>query len=238
MGLRARAIAFYLDVPISTVYFWYGLFKKNQFETDPPRSIEPYQALGEKFMILANKRKAYSYEMRQEAKACFLEGMTVKETQAHLGIHYQTVYHWMRQFVEGSFYVNEKERMLLSHARQVSEGAPSLIVRRTAKDLFDVGATEQEIAATLKLSIETVHSWNKLYTRGEFNDDVDFAKQIPKEKQKTATGYYTEEVRWAAKECFDRGYGYKLTATCLGIEKSATKEWKRLYNEGRFFIKK
>ena len=79
MGLRARIISIYLDVPISTVYFWYGLFKKNQFETDSPQTIERYKALGEKYTITNSKRR-YSYEMRQVAKDCFLKGMTIDET--------------------------------------------------------------------------------------------------------------------------------------------------------------
>ena len=237
MGLRCRAISFYLDVPISTVYFWFGLFKKNQFETEPPETIKPYEASGEKFTILQNKQRCYSYEVRQVAKECLLKGKSIPEIESYLGISRQTLYRWKRQMVDGSFYVDDKEKALLNHACQDSRSAPSLIDRKAAKELFDVGASNKEIAATLNVSLRDVRSWRDLYEKGEFNDSIGAGNHISKEGLKNALGLYTEEVRQAAKECFDRGYGSKLTAKSLGIPPSAVSEWKRLYNKGRFFVK-
>ena len=236
MGLRCRAISFYLDVPISTVYFWFGLFKKNQFETEPPKTIKPHEASGEKFTPQKNKRR-YTYEVRQVAKDCFLKGMSITETARFLEISPVTVSRWKRQLVEGTFYVNEKEKALLAHTCQDSRSAPTLVDQKAAKELFDVGATNNEIAVALNISIETVQSWHDLYRKGESNDSQVLGSRIVKDGLKTATGLYKDEVRQAAKECFDRGYGYKLTAKCLGLPVTAVKEWKRLYDKGCFLVK-
>lgn len=236
MGLRCRAISFYLDVPISTVYFWFGLFKKNQFEVEEPQIIKPYEPSGEKIIPLQNERRRYTNEFREVAKECFLKGMSSRETANYLGVSYVTIYRWKRQFVEGSFCVNEKEKKLLTRERQSSQSVPALIDRKAVKELFDVGATDKEIAAAMNVSIETVQAWYRLYKKGEFNDNTGLGIRIAEYSRKSASGFYTKEVRQAAKDYFDRGYGYRLTAKCLGVPVSTVKEWKRLDIEGRFII--
>ena len=236
MGLRCRVISIYLDVPISTVYFWYELFKKKQFEADLPRVIEPYQASEEKFTS-TDKRNRYSYEMRQVAKECFLKEMTIDETANYLGIPRMTLYKWKRLFDEGRFYVNEKEKKLFLYANQKTVTDDAFLNQMAAKELFDVGATDEEIATTLNLSLKTVCTWRSLDEKNELTIKSKFEAQASDNPLKTSTGYYTEEVRRAAKECFDRGYGYKLTASYLGIPASAVKEWCRLYKKGLFSVK-
>ena len=105
------------------------------------------------------------------------------------------------------------------------------------KELFDVGATDEEVATTLNISVKTVCSWRMLYEKNELTVKSKFEAQASDNPLKTPTGFYTEEVRCAAKECFDRGYGYKRTASYLGLPVTAVKEWCRLYKKGLFRVK-
>ncbi len=229
MGLRARVISFYLDVPISTVYFWYGLYKKNQFEISPPQPLEPYKVVGEKDMGTKNRR-IFSYEMRQVAKECFLKGMTIDETAKYLDIPRITIFKWKRLFDEGLFYVNEKEKALLAYSKQKMLTDDTFMNKKAARALFDVGATEQEVASTLKQPVETVHVWYSLFK----NDDLGIDSNSKHQTLKTSSGFYTDEARRAVKECLDKGYGCKRTASYLGISVSVVKRWCQLYKKGLF----
>lgn len=229
MGLRGRVIGIYLEVPISTVYFWHRLWKKNQFEISPPQTLEPYKVVGEKDMGTKNRR-IFSYEMRQVAKECFLKGMTIDETAKYLDIPRITIFKWKRLFDEGLFYVNEKEKALFAYSKQKMLTDDTFMNKKAARALFDVGATDQEVASTLKLPIKTVQDWYSLFK----NDDLGIYSNLKHQTLKTSSGFYTDEVRRAAKECFDRGYGYKRTASYLGISVSAVKEWCRQYKKGLF----
>ncbi len=230
MGLRGRVISLYLDVPISTVYFWHGLYKKNRFEIEEPRRIEPYQAIGNKEIVSKNRRKVFSYEMRQVAKDCFVKGMSIDEVAQYLDVSKITIFRWKRLFDEGLFYVNEKEKALLAYSKQKAITDDTFMNKKAARALFEVGATDQEVATALKLSIETVQLWHSLFKK----IDLDIDTYLKVQTLKTPSGFYTKEVRRAAKECFDRGYGYKRTASFLGVAVSSVKEWCRLYKKGLF----
>lgn len=42
------------------------------------------------------------------------------------------------------------------------------------------------------------------------------------------------EKRQAAVDCFQKGLGYKRTAEAIGVSASTVRDWKRLWNAGKF----
>ena len=44
------------------------------------------------------------------------------------------------------------------------------------------------------------------------------------------------EKRQAAVDCFQKGLGYKRTAEVIGVSASTVRDWKRLWNAGKFSV--
>ena len=44
------------------------------------------------------------------------------------------------------------------------------------------------------------------------------------------------EKRQAAVDCFQKGLGYKRTAEAIGVSASTVRDWKRLWNAGKFSV--
>ena len=312
MGLRCRAIAVYLGVPLNTVHAWQRLYKDNEFKIEPPIKLPPLELTEEKFTIINSRnQKCYSYEVRaiakqcfdkgmntnevaryldipkdtvyrwtclykkgrfyineeekkdwgksssarapnfvfsfserSEAKACFLRGMTISETARYLEISHSTALKWFSQFKENRFYVNAEEKKRF--AKTIKSKRYSLEDKLAAKALFEKGVTSIEVAKTLNMYHGTVKRWHQKYEEGTFCIEEDRKRAYLTKLQEDARASngklvkrsYTEETRLAAKACFDQGLGCLETAMTLGIPRGTVKDWKRLYEDGHFKLKK
>ncbi|MBO7173016.1 MAG: helix-turn-helix domain-containing protein, partial [Burkholderiaceae bacterium] len=170
----------------------------------------------------------------EAAKRCFEKGMKTKQIVEFLGISSATASHWKRLYDKGTFYVNEKEKILFSLLPQNINKEDPLALKQLAKLLFDVSATDDEIAAALHLPLSRVSTWRDQYNQGSLNLHLSNDRSSTPLLLKDDSGFYTQAVRQAAKECFERGYGYKRTAAFLGLPVTAVKEWGRLYKNGKF----
>ena len=133
--------------------------------------------------------------------------------------------------------------MLYTHACQTPTFDPSQIDKKAVKELLALGLTDKQIATIINVLLKTIQSWMNLEKQGELTTGFALTSQTDiiepvKAPPKTANGRYTMEVRQAAKECFEKGYGYKFTAKQLGISPAITRDWCRLFKEGRFKAEK
>lgn len=236
-GMNTYEVARYLDIPKDTVYQWACLYKKGRFYiTEEEKKDWDKSSSTPKYV--------YSFSERSEAKACFLRGMTISETARYLEIPRPTVLKWFSQFKENRFYVNAEEKKRL--AKTIKRTRYSLEVKLAAKDLFEKGVNLKDVACSLGVPLDTVKHWNQRHEEGKFcirdTRKEDYLKKL-QDVARAANGKrlkrtYTEETRLAAKACFDRGLGCLETAMALGIPKGTVKDWKRLYEEGLFKLKK
>ena len=232
MKLGARVISHYLEVPIATVYYWLRHWKNDRFKVEHPIekvsdvTSTPKSSTG-------NMGHWHSFDVRAKAKACFDKGIPVQTINTVLGISDKTLYRWHKLYQQGRFYVDAKEKELAMLTDQLLQTNDSLLMQRDAKRFFDVSASGEQIAKVLKVSLSQVETWRLLYDKNSLgvHPVLEQAKALP---SKNASGYYTEEIRRAAKDCFERGYGYRRTAGIIGIPVSVVKKWGRLYKKGRF----
>lgn len=239
MGLRCRPVSLYLNLPLSTIYSWHagGGCDEFRLESQEINDLKPYEFAGHKFTTTNNRRR-YSYEARQVAKECFLKGMSLNEIALYMDVERTTVDKWKRAFEQGHFYVNEQEQLLYAHSSQNPTFDPFLIEKKACKELSAFGFTDKQIASAIHVPIESIQAWKADQDENLKTTDG-LVSQIANDESlvtapKTEKGRYTNDVRQAAKECFEKGYGYKFTAKRLGISQAITRDWCRLYKEGRF----
>lgn len=203
--------------------------------------LELYEFSGPKFIVYQSRRR-YSYEARQVAKDCFLKGMTDESIAQYLQLERMTVYKWRRAFEQGRFYVNEQEQLLYAHANQMHTFDPLVVEKKATRELSALGFNEKQIAELIHVPLESIKAWKneKSCMQCSMTSDGLTSSLATDESltvaPKTSNGRYTVEVRQAALECFEKGYGYKFTAKRLGIAPSVTRDWCRLFKEGRFKV--
>ena len=207
------------------------------------QNITPHVFTNKKYTSNNNRRR-YSYEVRQVAKECFEKSMTLDEIAAYMEVDRMTVYKWKRAYEQGRFYVNEQEHLVYAHATQISTFDPLFIEKRAYQELSVLGFSDRQIASAIHVPVKSLSTLKKLEERKALVADDGLESTIASqevflhEAPKTSGGRYTTEVRQAAKECFEKGYGYKFTSKRLGISLAVARDWCRLFKEGRFKAEK
>ncbi len=235
MGLRCRAIAIYLGVPLNTVSVWQRLYKNNEFKIEPPLKLPPLELTEKKFTIVNSRnQKCYSYEVRAIAKQCFEKGMNTYEVARYLDIPKDTVYRWRCLFKKGRFYTNKEEKNHWGKSSTtVHQFAYSFAERSEAKACFIKGMTIAETARYLEIPRSTVLKWFSQLKENRFYVNAEEKKRFAKLGKRTL---HSLEVKLTAKALFEKGVDSKEVAKTLGVQKNTVKYWNQKYEEGTFCI--
>ena len=84
-----------------------------------------------------------------------------------LGVTAPTVSRWLHHYKEGSFFSNEKEKLLLAVGGQFLPIDDNLLKQKAAKALINASATNEEIAQALQISLLDVQFWRSLNEKNE-----------------------------------------------------------------------
>ena len=234
MGLRCRAIAVYLGVPINKVSAWQRLHKNNEFKIEPPVKLPPLELTEDKLIVNSRNQKCYSHEVRAIAKQCFEKGMNTYEVARYLEIPKDTIYAWTCLYKKGRFYTNEEEKNHWDKSSNASKFVYSLSERCEAKACFIKGMTISETAKYLKIPRSTVLRWFSQFKENSFYTNAEEKKRFAKNIKRTR---YSFEVKLTAKALFENGIDLKEIACSLGVPLQTVKHWNRKHEAGKFCIK-
>ena len=113
-------------------------------------------------------------------------------------------------------------------------------VKNVAKVFFEMQLHVRAIASYLRVPLQTVYSWHILYKKNQFQNP---SKKGPPLKLTTdkftiinGRKYYSYEIRQIAKDCFEKGMKAVEVARYLDIPVDTVYPWRKLFNEGRFYI--
>ena len=200
----------------------------------------------------------FAYETKCAAKVFFEMWLSVRAIASYLHVPKQTVYAWRKLYKQNKFRIDvpvEKlpplnlttEKLTVLNGRKCY----SYEIRQAAKDCFQKGMNAYDVGKYLGIPKDTAYSWLRLFKEGRFyvneeektllGEATKKAPSVPtfalKQVAKGKRLIYTEEVRQAARACFDEGIGYRATADRLDVPQSTVREWNRLYKKGQFPMK-
>ena len=111
-----------------------------------------------------------------------------------------------------------------------------------AKVFFDMWLSVRATASYLRVPMDTVYAWRRLYKQNKFKIDAPIDKlpslKLSEEKFTTINNhkYYSFEIRKAAKDCFEKKMKISDIVRFLDIPKETIFSWKRDFEIGRFYV--
>ena len=190
----------------------------------------------------------YYAHMRRVAHSLFTQGLSASLVAANLLLTKSQAERWKNLFAKEELLKPNTKQNAINLSLSFTKASPpyrwedfAYDIKRAAKVFFDMGLGGRAISIYLGVPSGTVYWWHALYKKNQFkiNPPKLIERFNPQGEKFSTTSHrkcYSNEIRKAARDCYEKGMNAYEVAKYLDVPEGTSYSWLYQFKQGRFYV--